>query len=409
MKANRLLSTFAFLVIFNAAAAPHAQARARHHAPHVAQTADVQNPRHASIAIEAKTGRVLFESGGRKELYPASTTKIMTAYLVFQALSAGTLKLTDTVPVSRNAALQEPTNLDMTERVRGKDGTFTIRQTVERITVEDALKGMLCHSANDAAVVMAEAVAGTEQDFVARMNETAKKLGMAHTRFINPNGLPGDGQATTVEDMARLANAVMRDYPQYYKYFDIETFSFNGHTYRNTNRLLGRTPGMDGLKTGYIDASGFNLVASVKRGEQRVIAVVFGARTPKLRNAEMNSLIARSFSRLSQPTVMADARTLSLPAFTEDSAAEKPVKLAKADSAARGFTFTALRTAFSGTAPCWHMTWPQNNCGGIGMKMRPLPPFLFAAPPVRDEKKEPVRPRAFIVPEKPRTRPQPHR
>jgi D-alanyl-D-alanine carboxypeptidase len=283
-------------------------------APVAAQTTrNDRADRYAAIVIEAETGKVLYERDANQRLHPASTTKMMTAYLTFKALEAGTLTLDQKLDVSRDAAGQPSTNLgmmrDVTTRrvITGKDGKkHTVSNTVKKqvvstITVENALKGLLTHSANDAAVVLAEAIGGTENKFADMMNAEAKRLGMTHTNFENANGLPDARQLTTVEDMAKLSRALLQDYPQHYHFFGLHSFSFNGASWRNTNKMLTTYPGMDGIKTGWINSSGFNLVASAVKDGERVIGVVYGAQSPGERNEDMRQLLDYGFLKLHSP------------------------------------------------------------------------------------------------------------
>ena len=270
--------------------------------------------RYAAIVVEAETGKVLYERDAAQKLHPASTTKMMTAYLVFKAIEEGKLTLDQELTVSRNAAGQPSTNLGMMPTIttkstgKGKDGkrhtvTSSFRkQTVHKITVEDALRGMLTHSANDAAVVFAEALAGSEDRFAVMMNAEAKRLGMTGTHFVNPNGLPDARQVATVEDMTKLGLALLQDFPQHYQYFGLNSVTYNGGTWRNTNRMLNTYPGMDGMKTGWINSSGFNLVASAVKGDDRLIGVVFGAASTEERNEDMRQLLDYGFLKLQDPS-----------------------------------------------------------------------------------------------------------
>lgn len=286
----RFLKALALTLAFQAAALPDTAAHAQTPPPEPAR-----DSRYASIVIDAQTGTPLYERDSDKKLRPASTTKVMTAYLTFQALRDGRLKLDQELEVSAYAAGMPRTNLAMvrdvttTDRRTGKRRTVK-RQTIQTITVENALKGMLVHSANDAAVVLAEAVAGDVESFAALMNRTAQNLGMTGTNFVNPNGLPDDNQYSTVRDMARLSAAVIRDFPEYYSFFSHRSFTFNGITYKNYNPMLSSYPGADGLKTGWISSSGYNLTASATRDGHRVIGVVFGARTTDERKKDMTAL-----------------------------------------------------------------------------------------------------------------------
>ena len=297
---------------FSAAAMP---AEAQHHRGHLRRTphtttqvADQKPSRYAAIVVDADNGLVLYERDADQRLHPASTTKVMTAYLVFEALADGRLKMDQKLNVSDNAASQPRTNLGLMSSVTTRSGPKGHRtsqtvttQTVRSITVENALKGMLCHSANDAAVIFAETLGGNVDNFARMMNAKAKSLGMDGTHYVNPNGLPDDRQKTSVEDLALLSRAVIRDFPQYYPLFDTETFSFNGATYRNTNNLLGKYPGMDGIKTGWIATSGYNLAASALREGHRVIGVVFGARSPAERKEDMTHLLDFGFEKIRNP------------------------------------------------------------------------------------------------------------
>ncbi|MDE1151805.1 MAG: D-alanyl-D-alanine carboxypeptidase [Micavibrio sp.] len=301
MKTHRFIKTLALALAFNATATVNADAQ---------KNANDKPARYAAIVVDANNGKVLYERDADQRLHPASTTKVMTAYLTFEAIKSGRLKLDQKITVSENAAGQPRTNLGMMQSVAIKGAarkghrtpvTYQTRQIISSITVENALKGMLCHSANDAAVVLAEAIGGSEEGFAKMMNAKAKSLGMNDTRYYNPNGLPDERQKMTVEDLALLARAVIRDFPEYYPYFNIQSFTFNGATYRNTNNMLGKYDGIDGLKTGWIATSGYNLAASAHRGDERVIGVVFGARSPLERKNDMTQLLDFGFKKITNP------------------------------------------------------------------------------------------------------------
>jgi len=238
--------------------------------------------RYASIVIDARTGSVLHAENPDRWVYPASLTKMMTLYMVFEALEEGSLTLDQWLPVSSHAQSMPPSELGLR---RG-----------DRIKVRDAMLSLVTKSANDAAVVLAEAIGGTEWGFAQLMTRRARELGLTATTFRNASGLPDSGQRTTARDMARLGLRLQRDFPDRYATFSTRSFSYGGHTYDNHNRLLESYDGTDGIKTGYIRASGFNLVASVERDGRRLIGVVIGGRTSRTRNAHMIELLDRAFA-----------------------------------------------------------------------------------------------------------------
>jgi D-alanyl-D-alanine carboxypeptidase len=250
----------------------------------VALMPSVAEARYASIVVDADSGQVLHAVNADTRNYPASLTKMMTLYLVFEALEKGTLTLDQALPVSKRAAGMPPSKL-------GLDAGDTIN-------VEDAILALTTKSANDVAVVVAEALGGTEIEFAKLMTKRAGDLGMSRTTFRNASGLPNRAQKSTARDMVRLAQALMTSYPQYYHYFSATAFNYQGRTYRSHNRLLKGYEGTDGIKTGYTRASGFNLVSSVQRDGRRVIAAVFGGKTARSRDSHMVKLLDRSFTKL---------------------------------------------------------------------------------------------------------------
>ena len=236
----------------------------------------------AAIAVDARTGRVLFARNADSPRLPASITKVMTAYMLFREIRRGRYRLSSRLVISRHAASMQPSKLGL------RPGST--------ITVDQALRAILTKSANDIAVAIAENIAGSESRFARRMTQVARGMGMTRTTFRNASGLPRPKNVTTARDLATLALRIQRDFPQLYKrYFGLRHFRFRGHVYRNHNRLLGRVKGMDGLKTGYTRAAGFNLAASARRNGRRVVAVVLGAPTSRARNAYMARLIERMF------------------------------------------------------------------------------------------------------------------
>ncbi|MBX6320431.1 MAG: D-alanyl-D-alanine carboxypeptidase [Rhodospirillaceae bacterium] len=241
-------------------------------------------PRHASILIDAASGKVLQADNADATTYPASLTKMMTLYLLFERLSKGTMTLGQVLTVSPQAAAQPPTNLNL--------------EAGDTLTVDTAIRALIVRSANDVATVVAEAIAGSEPAFAKLMTAKARALGMSRTVFRNASGLPDAGQVTTARDLAKLARALVRDFPQYYPYFAVTRFSYAGRTYYGHNRLMSRYAGADGLKTGYIRASGYNLATSAVRNGHRLIGIVLGGDSPADRDRQMARLLDAGFRRL---------------------------------------------------------------------------------------------------------------
>ena len=235
----------------------------------------------SSIVIDAETGRTLAARHPDRRHHPASLAKMMTLYLAFESVSRGEVSLSQRLPVSRHAATREPTKLGL--------------RAGERVSLKNLMLGLVTQSANDAAVVIAEGLAGAEKPFAEAMTRKARELGMTRTVFRNASGLPDRHAWTTARDMSLLARGLLVDFKGYYSYFATERFEFRGRTYRNHNHLLGRYEGLDGIKTGYTRASGFHLAASAKRGERRVIAVVLNGRTWRSRDREMVALLDSAF------------------------------------------------------------------------------------------------------------------
>ncbi len=273
----------------------------------IAEPADAR--RSAAIVIDADSGKVLHETNADRSVYPASLAKMMTLYLTFEALEAGRISLNTPLKVSRRATRQSPSKLAL--------------RTGQRIRVEDAILGLVIKSANDAATVLAESLSGTEAKFALKMTEKARELGMSRTAFRNASGLPNRRQKTTARDMAILARALVTDFPQYYHYFGTRKFKYNGYTFVTHNKLLRTYPGADGIKTGFIAASGFNIAASARRNGRRLIGVVMGGRSARSRNARMARLLNVAF--LGRPAL--DAALVPKPA--------NPVGRAALDAARR--------------------------------------------------------------------------
>jgi D-alanyl-D-alanine carboxypeptidase len=237
----------------------------------------------AHLLIEADTGKVLEAENATIPWYPASVTKIMTAYVTLKAVKDGKITLDTLVTVSPTAASQSPSKMGF------KPGT--------QLTVDNALKMMLVKSANDMAVVLAEGVGGSIDGFSAMMNDTAQKLGMTQTSYVNPNGLPADGQITSARDLGILARAFLHDLPEYEYFVHIPAIRFGKRVTQNFNKLIGRYPGADGFKTGFICASGYNLVASATRNGRRLIAVVLGASSGQMRAVRAAQMLERGFAQ----------------------------------------------------------------------------------------------------------------
>jgi D-alanyl-D-alanine carboxypeptidase len=235
----------------------------------------------ALLLVEAESGKVLQAENATVPWHPASVTKLMTAYVTLKAVKEGRLSLDTLLTVSPAAAAQAPSKMGL------RPGT--------QVTIDNALKMMLVKSANDMAVVLAEGVGGSIDGFSEQMNKAARELGMTQTNYVNPNGLPADGQVTSARDLAILARAIIRDVPEYEYFIHIPSIRFGRRVTQNFNRLIGRYPGADGFKTGFICASGYNLVASATRNGKRLIAVVLGASSGQMRAVRAIQLLERGF------------------------------------------------------------------------------------------------------------------
>jgi len=231
----------------------------------------------SAIVVDANSGSVLYSAKSDELRHPASLTKIMTLYLLFERMEAGKFKLNSQLSVSQHASAQAPSKLGL--------------RPGQTISVEDAIRAMVTKSANDVAVVVAEAIGGSEGEFANMMTKKARALGMSHTVYLNASGLPNDGQLTTARDQALLGRAIQERFPRQYRYFSTPSFTYHGETMSNHNRLLGQVEGIDGIKTGYTQASGFNLVTSVHRDKRYIVAVVLGGESAGARDARMRALI----------------------------------------------------------------------------------------------------------------------
>jgi D-alanyl-D-alanine carboxypeptidase len=280
IKANVLV--IAGLLTIGVAAAPVAEAKT-----HKSKTAKAKKPAYqigtGAIIINEATGEVLYSRNADKKLYPASMTKVMTLYLTFEALHEGTLTLDQKLTFSREAASRSPSKLGL--------------PAGSKISVENAILALVTRSANDVATVLAEAIGGTESDFGYLMTAKARELGMRNTLFRNASGLPNKEQISTPRDMALLGVAIHRDFPRQYDYFKTRSFTFNGVTHTSHNRFVANYKGADGIKTGFIGASGFNLLAAAERDGVRLVGVVFGGSTARSRDAHMGEIMDASFAR----------------------------------------------------------------------------------------------------------------
>ncbi len=314
------LITFATAILISSESA---EARRYKHRRHHHVVRESYNPQFSSIIVDGNSGAVLSSNNPDGIRRPASLTKIMTLYLLFERLDAGKMKLDTEMDVSEHASEQAPTKLGL------KPG--------QTLRVEDAIKGLVTRSANDAAVVIAEAIAGDEDEFAKLMTRKARALGMSKTTYRNASGLPNDDQLTTARDQATLGRAIQDRYPRYYRYFATTVFNYRGQSIRNHNRLLGNVEGVDGIKTGYTRASGFNLVSSMRRGNRHLVGVVLGGRSGGSRDATMRNLLAENLDK------GATKRTVA--AITERNPADGAVDMAEAQTTSR-----SAETAQSGSA-----------------------------------------------------------
>ncbi len=239
---------------------------------------------YSALVVEVDSDRVLYEQNADELRHPASLTKMMTLYLVFEALSRGELSLGDNMVASAFAVSKPPSRLGLAAG--------------DTLTVEEGILGLVTQSANDAATVIAETLGGSEPAFAELMTQKAHQLGMNSTVFRNAQGLPNPDQVTTARDMYRLAKALLKNFPQFYSYFSTDSFWFRDHNFRNHNHLLDKYPGTDGIKTGFINSSGFNLVASAKRNGVRLVGVVFGGTSHSLRDAHMMEILDDGFAQI---------------------------------------------------------------------------------------------------------------
>jgi D-alanyl-D-alanine carboxypeptidase len=306
------LATFSTAILVTSDSA-EARRYHRHYARHHHEARESYSPQFSSIIVDGNSGAVLASNNPDGSRHPASLTKIMTLYLLFERLDAGKMTLDSQMDVSEHASEQAPTKLGL--------------RPGQTIKVEDAIKGLVTRSANDAAVVIAEAIAGDEGDFAKLMTRKARALGMTRTVYRNASGLPDDDQVTTARDQSTLGRAIQDRFPRYYRYFSTSVFNYHGQSIRNHNHLLGSVEGIDGIKTGYTRASGFNLVTSMRRGNRHLVGVVLGGRSGGSRDAIMRNLLAENLEK------GATKRTVA--AITERNPADANTDVAEADAASR--------------------------------------------------------------------------
>ncbi|HLZ06806.1 MAG TPA: serine hydrolase [Bradyrhizobium sp.] len=287
----------------------HRYYRHRHYSHHSSDDDDSYSPKFSSIIVDGNSGAVLTANSPDGLRHPASLTKVMTLYLLFERLESGKIKLDTEMPVSEHASDQDPTKLGL--------------RPGQTLRVEDAIKGIVTRSANDAAVVIGEYIGGSEDEFAKMMTRKAHALGMSRTIYRNASGLPNDEQVTTARDQSTLGRAIQDRFPQYYHYFSTTAFNFRGHTITGHNHLLGSVEGVDGIKTGYIRASGFNLITSIHRGNRFLVGVVMGGRSSGSRDAIMRNLLAEDLPR--------GATTRTVAAITEHNGSNSSVEVADAD------------------------------------------------------------------------------
>jgi D-alanyl-D-alanine carboxypeptidase len=275
------------------------------------QAAKVFIPQYAAIVIEAKSGRVWHEENADARTYPASLTKMMTLYMLFEALEQKKIKLSSRMKVSALAVNQAPSKLGL--------------RAGKTLRVQDAMFGLITKSANDASVVLAEHLGGSVEQFAENMTKKARSLGMTNTIFKNPNGLPNKEQCTTARDMAILSRALYQRFPAYCRYFNTRSFMYAGQLHKNHNKLLGKVPNVDGIKTGFIGASGFNLAATAKRNGMRMIVVVMGGRSSASRDARVAELLEHGFYLASNDKQKHDGKTVYLVKAEPGQEKKKPI------------------------------------------------------------------------------------
>jgi D-alanyl-D-alanine carboxypeptidase len=351
------------------AAARHVSRHASHgaHESRHGKQESAYTPPYAAIVLDANSGNVLLAEKADELRHPASLTKVMTLYLLFERLDAGKIRLDTQIPVSEHASIQAPTKVGL------KPGAT--------IAVEDAIQAMATKSANDAAVAVAEALGGSEREFADMMTLKAHALGMRRTVYLNASGLPNDEQVTTARDQALLGRAIQERFPRYARYFAMPSFTYHGETMRNHNRLLGHVEGMDGIKTGYTEASGFNLVASVRRNNRHIVSVVMGGTSAGARDARMRSLIeSYIIAAAPQKTQVAGAAGSNAVALRKDEprAAKTRIAADPDSSAIRAGEARPSSAAYSVASATETQTAPAGTTSGGVARGLPAPESVGA-------------------------------
>ena len=313
------------------------------------------SPPFASIVVDGNNGAVLQAASADALRHPASLTKVMTLYLLFERLESGRLKLDSPLKVSEHAAEQAPTKLAL------KPG--------QTITVEDAIKGVVTKSANDAAVAVAETLGGDEDSFAKLMTQKAHALGMTHTTYVNASGLPDDDQVTTARDQALLGRAIQERFPRYYRYFSTESFVYHGEAMRNHNHLLGAVDGVDGIKTGFTRASGFNLLTSLHRDGRYLVAVVMGGPSASERDERMRELIG---AHIKEAAVRRTAPMVAEAGERRDEASAKSPASRTDRTAIANVEPRAAPSTTSGTTPSATPSTTPRMAAGSNDPIRPL-------------------------------------
>ena len=364
------LATITTAIIFTTDAADARRHRGRHHVrQHEARQS--YSPAFSSIIVDGNSGATLSANNPDASRHPASLTKIMTLYLLFERLDAGKLRLDSEMEVSEHASEQAPTKLGL--------------RPGQTIKVEDAIKGLVTRSANDAAVVIAEAISGDEDDFAALMTRKARALGMTRTVYRNASGLPNNEQVTTARDQSMLGRAIQDRFPRYYRYFATASFNYRGHAIRNHNRLLGNVEGVDGIKTGYTRASGFNLVTSMRRGNRHLVGVVLGGRSGGSRDAIMRNLLAENLEK--------GASTRTVAAITERNASDANADVAEADAAARPTRMVQVQGAVQVASAAEPQAAPAARSTPSALRSAVLAAATAAVPPPQARTESRIEPR----------------